>query len=133
MADQTITGQTFNEPYPFHDEIRARGGTLVMQPAYSLTEADWAYLKHGEPKVYKYARALMVLGIGTSMQILAKWLATLTSNTNVPIAQWEWYIPPLCLMGSVILGIAGWVAGDHARRVRKAIDEFFEWVRKKQP
>lgn len=124
-----IKGKTFDQPYRLREEVRAKGGTLLNQPAYSLTEADWVRLNHAEPKAFKYMRSFIMLGIGAAITLVAKLTSQglFPSIQDTPIALWEWAMPLIAFVIALVAGIAGWLVGDESRRVRRNIEEFFEW------
>ena len=126
-----IEGKSFSQPYRLREEVRAQGGTLLNQPAYSLTEADWVRLKHAEPKVFKYMRSFLILAIGAAIPPAAKlasqWLFPGVQDT--PVALWEWVVPLIFLVIALVPGAVGLAVGDESGRVKRTIDEFFEWGR----
>jgi hypothetical protein len=133
-----IQGRTFNEPYSPEQDVRIRPTTTLQQPAFSLTGEDWAYLKLGEPKIFWWARTLLIAGTVSALQLLGKVITVLFSPgmtftvagfTNAAagvISTWEYVTPVVVLVASGLLYAIGAWCKNPKRRVSREIEDYFD-------
>lgn len=123
---QTIKDQTFTVTYTASGSVFV--GTTIKQPVFPLTEADWAYLKHGEPRSFFYARSFLIGGPMAGIPLLVKVISRLISSDPVPapILLWEWLAPPIIMGIALLIFIIGAFFNNPSKRVKKVIDNYFD-------
>lgn len=129
---KSVEGQEFKEPYDPGEEIRIPGGSLIQQPVFFLTEAEWTHLKYGRLLTFYLAGSCFLIGLGSGVHLAGKVLSNLYSRLwNSPhatnwIENWEWWVPGIAFLLASVFYIIGQFLPNERKRVRETIDDWFK-------
>lgn len=128
---QSVKGQEFKEPYD-PGEIRIPGGSLIYQPAFDLTEAEWTHLKYGRTTTSMVAVGCLLVGLGSGVTLVGKLLSNLYSrlwnstHATISIQNWEWWPPCIGILLAAVFYIVGLCLPNERKRVNKTIEDWFK-------